>query len=104
MNISLFFEEEINISMKIEELLSDNNIKNNDEIFENAFESRGENKILVITFLSYKKFQEKAFFGKFGKKWGVKKWKNKRNKAWIMKINILEVNYPKIKIKLNYKL
>ena len=58
--------------MKIEELLSDNNIKNNDEIFENAFESRGENKILVITFLSYKKFQEKAFFGKFGKNEGLR--------------------------------
>ena len=68
--------------MKIEELLSDNNIKNNDEIFENAFESRGENKILVITFLSYKKFQKKAFFGKFGKKWGVKKWKKIKLELW----------------------
>ena len=81
MNFSLFFEYELNEikdeiynSMKIEELLSDKNIKNiknKDEILEYAFESQRGNKLLIITFFAQKKIDEKDFLENLEKNYGV---------------------------------
>ena len=78
MNFSLFFEYELNEMkeeiyniMKIEELLSDKNIKNKDEILEYAFESQRGNKLLIITFFAQKKIEEKGFLENLENNYGV---------------------------------
>ena len=78
MNFSIFFERELNEikediynSMKIEEILSDKNIKNKDEILKYAFESQRGNKLLIITFFAQKKIEEKDFLENLEKNYGV---------------------------------
>ena len=78
MNFSIFFEVELNAikediynSFKVEELLENNDIKNLDEILENAFNSQRGNQLLIITFFTQKKIEENNFLENLEKNYGV---------------------------------
>jgi hypothetical protein len=78
MNFSIFFEVELNTmkediynEYKVEEFLSDKNIKNIDEILEYAFQSQRGNQLLIITFFAQKKIEENNFLENLEKNYGV---------------------------------
>ena len=78
MNFSIFFEVELNTmkediynDYKVEEFLSDKNIKNIDEILEYAFQSQRGNQLLIITFFAQKKIEENNFLENLEKNYGV---------------------------------
>ena len=78
MNFSIFFEVELNKmkediynEYKVEEFLSDKNIKNIDEILEYAFQSQRGNQLLIITFFAQKKIEENNFLENLEKNYGV---------------------------------
>ena len=56
---------------KVSELLKDENIKNEDEITKFAFDSQRGNKLLIITFFSQKKVEEKGFLENLEKNYGI---------------------------------
>jgi hypothetical protein len=75
MNFSQFFEastlEIFYESFKIDKLLELNNLKNQEEILKLAYESQRGNKLLLITFFTLKKMEEKGFMENLEKNYGI---------------------------------
>ena len=58
-------------SCKMDEYLEDYDIDNIDEILDYAFESQKGNKLLIITFLTQKKIENKEFMKELEENYGI---------------------------------
>ena len=58
-------------SCKMDEYLEDKDIDNIDEILQYAFDSQKGNKLLIITFLTQKKIENKEFMKELGDNYGI---------------------------------
>ena len=76
MNFSKFFENQIIIqtlyeSFKVDEILEHDKLQNQDEILKYAYESQRGNQLLLITFFTLKKMEEKGFMEELEKNYGI---------------------------------
>jgi hypothetical protein len=71
-----FFEIKLTLdsnydSFKVDQILEYNNLKNQDEILKFAYESQRGNQLLLITFFTLKKMEEKGFMEELEKNYGI---------------------------------
>jgi hypothetical protein len=76
MHFSQFFHNQIIIqtlydSFKVDQILESDNLQNQDEILKYAYESQRGNQLLLITFFTLKKMEEKGFMEELEKNYGI---------------------------------
>jgi len=76
LNFYKFFEIKLSLdsyydSFKVDQILEYNNLKNQDEILKFAYESQRGNQLLLITFFTLKKMEEKGFMEELEKNYGI---------------------------------
>ena len=66
-----YVDDELYNQIKVDELLSNKNLLNADEIVETAYESQRGNKLLLITFFAQKKVDEEGFLKELEDNYGI---------------------------------
>ena len=76
MHFSQFFHNQIIIqtlydSFRVDQIFESDNLQNQDEILKYAYESQRGNQLLLITFFTLKKMEEKGFMEELEKNYGI---------------------------------